>query len=168
MGYNVQFDVGKVSTMFNSFKLPDVFKDATFVDPMNIWKKVGNHKLVTAYKLFAGEDSNFNAHDALADVVATEKVYNGLLKTFELKHQQKDTVQEFGSLKNHYGKSKKIEPNDNHDFTFKYGKYQGKVLNTFRTDEEIDYLEFMVNKKDGSQSIKDVIKAYLDSRKKCK
>lgn len=84
VGYNFSFDLQilQAELQRNGFQ-PIQLHDKSIVDPLNIWRRLRPRKLTDTYKTFCGKDLP-DAHNAEADVRATDEVFQAMRKSFDL------------------------------------------------------------------------------------
>ena len=97
LGHNVKFDLNFLKHLFLDGGYQDFnnFIDRDFLDSKvfaNLLKRLGKYPnrstaLVSAYRHFTGKEP-VNAHNALADVLMTEEVFNKELEIFQNKKQE--------------------------------------------------------------------------------
>lgn len=94
-GFNSdQFDVPIVSAEFNRIGMVFIDWECNFLDVIKMYRHFYPNKLTDIYKRLFGVDFD-NAHDALSDVLATNKVLD---KVAELNFEESITVKEVDDL----------------------------------------------------------------------
>jgi len=94
-GFNSdKFDIPLLSAEFNRLGIVFIDWDCSFLDTMKAYRHFYPNTLVAIYERLFGEDFD-GAHDALNDVLATDKV---LERVIELNIQEDITVQELDDL----------------------------------------------------------------------
>jgi DNA polymerase III subunit epsilon len=84
IGYNlVAYDIHVLKYEFlrNGYDFDD---NISLVDVYLIWNKLEKKKLKNAYKRFIGEEME-NSHDAGADILATKKVLDAMMKSYNFR-----------------------------------------------------------------------------------
>ncbi|APZ82876.1 putative DNA polymerase III epsilon chain [Flavobacterium phage FL-1] len=94
-GFNSdRFDIPLLSTEFNRLGIVFIDWDCNFLDTMKIYRHFYPNTLVAIYERLFGEEFD-NAHDALNDVLATDRV---LEKVIELNFQEDVSVAQLDDL----------------------------------------------------------------------
>jgi len=94
-GFNSdKFDIPLLSAEFNRLGIVFIDWDCSFLDTMKAYRQFYPNTLVAIYERLFGEDFD-GAHDALNDVLATDRV---LEKVIELNFQEDITVKELDDL----------------------------------------------------------------------
>lgn len=84
VGYNLVFDIDMVSAEYERLGRPlPAWAKKTIIDPFRMWQQCEPRSLVHAHQRFVGHTFDA-AHSATADVAATGRVLNGMLRTFGL------------------------------------------------------------------------------------
>ena len=145
IGYNVEFDVRIIQAEFQRAKLkPLDLSKKLMVDPLNIWRKAEPRKLTDAFERFVGGKLN-NAHSASADVRATGKVLNGMLKEFKLEKKSWKDLSDFGGsrLSTWIGPTKHFQWKEG-KAVIGFGKHAGKTLTAIAQEQDGGYLKWML------------------------
>lgn len=130
-GFNSdKFDIPLLSAEFNRLGIVFIDWDCNFLDTMKAYRHFYPNTLVAIYERLFGEEFE-NAHDALNDVLATDKV---LEKVIELNFQEDVTVQELDDLlqgdRKRFDIAGKIYINSEGVHCWSFGKYIDKPIST--------------------------------------
>ncbi len=119
------------------------FKRRRFVDVQNIFHKMEQRTLVTAYKFYCGKNLE-EAHTAEADTRATYEVLKAQLDRYPELANDIDTLAEFSSQGECADYAGRILYNEKGEEVFGFGKYKGRsVAEVFA--EEPSYYAWMMN-----------------------
>lgn len=160
-GYNVTFDVDFMRAEMKRAGVNWAW-DGHIVDAYQIYKAKKGHTLTNAYQEFGGEDGSplpegttfENAHDAGADVSATEIVLRGQLLRFTNLPRTVEELSAFCFPKNKNAVDKQgkfVWIGD--EAAFNFGKWRGRTL---RDPAVRGYLKWMATTGDFSPEVKEI------------
>ena len=172
MGYNVKFDIAFLAAEMKRAGVHWSW-DGYIVDPLQIYRKHQPHSLERAYLEYGGgggkslhdtETRLEDAHDAGADVAATEAVLRGLVARYDVPQ----TVEELAEYCFPTPKDAIDRPDGSMNWKPKFawkggepcinfGKHAGLPIK----DVPHDYWNWMLNKDSFSESCKDVVRDAL-------
>lgn len=116
-----------------------------FIDVQNIFHKMEQRTLAAAYQFYCGAEMN-NAHNAMADIEATQEVFIAQLNKYDSLEKDIDFLSEFSRA----GKNElldfagRIAKNEKGEAMYNFGKHKGKTLaHVFH--EEPGYYGWMLN-----------------------
>lgn len=156
MGYNVKFDIAMMEAEFKRTGHTIDLLSKLVVDPYKMWLQKEPRKLTDATQYFLGEDLK-GAHEAEADVKATEKVFQAMVDKYGLQEATWDemaTVCEPNRAR-WVGATRHFEWDANGKVIFAFGKHAGK-----RAYHEKGYLDWML-KQDFPENVKTTIRKML-------
>lgn len=140
-GYNVNFDIGFLREEFERAGVPWNWKNF-IIDPMHIYRLKFGHNLTNAFKHYVNPNGFEGAHDAGADVWATEQVLMGQLS----QHQDLPRiVKDLAAFC--FPKDENAVDEDGKfiwvgkEIAINFGKHRGKMLRNL----ERNYLTWIVN-----------------------
>lgn len=153
IGYNLAFDIDMLQAEYDRLSRPPIdFSGKKIVDAFRLWQQFEPRSLQHAHKRFVG-DSFAAAHSASADVAATGRVLQGMLKDFGLAGQDWDSVAKVcdpegrlrASRSAWVGPSKHLQWNDDGQIVMTFGKHASVPLHVVaRTDD--GYLRWVIDK----------------------
>ena len=157
-GYNhLHFDVPLLAEEFARCELPFPDPNVRYVDVYRIFRRREQRTLSAAYKFFVGRTLE-NAHDALADVVATMEVFEAQMTRYADLPRDLDALhlycQDGCPAADVAGK---LIFNAQGELCFNFGKHRGQ-----RVADNPEYAHWML-KSDFSQSTKRVLRELLDA-----
>lgn len=82
-GYNVMFDLRMIAAEFKRCGITFDYSKTFIIDPFILWRKLESRDLTNAVARWCPEYEFTDAHDAAADIEATEKVLIAQLDKFE-------------------------------------------------------------------------------------
>lgn len=158
-GYNVAFDLNFLKAEMKRANIPFDWR-GHIVDPLIIYKLKRPHTLSNAFLEFGGHEGNptdipfDDAHDASADVTATEHVLRGQLLRYPTLPRTVDKLSEVCFPKNENA----IDPDGKfvwagNDPVFNFGKWRGKSLKDPSTRS---YLRWVADKGEFSSEVKTI------------
>jgi DNA polymerase-3 subunit epsilon len=116
-----------------------------FIDVQNIFHKMEQRTLAAAYQFYCGAEMS-NAHNAMADIEATQEVFIAQLNKYDSLEKDIDFLAEFSRA----GKNElldfagRIAKNEKGEAMYNFGKHKGKTLaQVFH--EEPGYYGWMLN-----------------------
>lgn len=170
VGYNVQFDVDFMRSMFSRHGLDDPFYGKPFLDPLRIWMHEQPRTLGAAYERFCGvvlED----AHEALADINATVEVLEAILNEFAVvptpTARAWHLAAPFDDLDATYFPEKRIQIGPTHHFKWDDGRVVFNFSQNYRDtalyELEHDGYKFCewLLKKDFPPHVKDIVREFF-------
>lgn len=84
VGYNLRFDIDMLQSEYLRLGQPPLdLSDKLIVDPFRLWQVCEPRSLMDAHRRFVGDEFDA-AHSAAADVAATGRVLEGMIKSFGL------------------------------------------------------------------------------------
>lgn len=121
--------------------------DALFLDGMVIFKKMEERTLTAALKFFCNEEM-VNAHEAMADVLASQKVLLAQTQRYpELQGKSVAEIAEFCKRINRVDLAGKFERKEDGRVYLTFGKHKGKkVAELLQTPEGISYYQWFKEK----------------------
>lgn len=156
VGYNLAFDIDMIQAEYERLSRPPIDfsgQDKLIVDAFRLWQQFEPRSLQHAHQKFVGE-SFAAAHSASADVAATARVLDGMLRTFGLAGQGWQEVAKAcdpdGRLKgpnrsSWVGPSKHLQWNEAGVIVMTFGKHAGVPLHIVaKTDA--GYLRWVIDK----------------------
>jgi len=159
MGYNVSFDIGFMKAEMKRAGV-DWGWQGFVIDPLHIYKMRQGHTLSNAYKHYCNPKGFEGAHDAGADVKATEEVLIGQFRHYP---DLPRTVKELSSFCFPHPENSVDEKGRfvwiNGKVAFNFGKFRGMLL---EDPECRGYLNWMINKGDFSDEVKEIAQDVLD------
>ena len=141
-GFNSnRFDVPMLMEEFARAEVPFDMTDRKTVDVWKIYQKMEPRNLTAALKYYCNEEME-GAHDALNDVRATIKVFDGQLEMYEGKSYDEgkgviledavkndiDSLSEFTNFKGQVDFSGRIVLDDKGVYVFNFGSHQNKSV----------------------------------------
>ena len=161
-GYNIgRFDVPLLMEEFARCGRRFSLQDRKIVDSMTIFHRMEPRNLAGALKFYCQEELT-NAHNAMADVLASAQVLNGQLHKYAA--QELNSVEVLAQLSQHEGQvdaGNRLKKDSKGEIIFNFGKYQGQsVLQVFRKDPS--YFQWIQDKA-FSIEVKDICRQIWDS-----
>ncbi len=147
VGYNVSFDLELLQSEFQRAGLPPIdLAKKLIVDPLRLWKEMEPRSLGDAHRRFAGTEFE-NAHSAEADIAATARVLNGMLKDFNLKDRSWEELADLcePERRNWIGPSRHFQWKEGVPI-IAFGKHAGTPLDELIVGPDAGYLEWMMGK----------------------
>lgn len=156
IGYNVNFDISMMEAEFSRAGSPIDLRSKIIIDPYKLWLQREPRKLTDAVLAFLARTLE-NAHEAEADVIATEDVFLAMQRKYGL---EKATWEELATAcepnrAKWVGATRHFEWDANGKVIFAFGKHAGK-----RAYHEKGYLEWML-KSDFPENVKATIRKML-------
>ncbi len=133
IGYNLAFDIDMIQAEYERIGRPAPdWSGKTIVDPFRLWQQFEPRSLQHAHQRFVG-DSFAAAHSASADVAATGRVLQGMLRNFGLDGRDWAAIavaaDPEGKLKQDrsswVGPSRHLQWNDDGQIVMTFGKHVG-------------------------------------------
>jgi len=136
IGYNSNdFDVVILAEEFARAGIVWPEPNQLFIDCFNIFRKKEGRGLGDALMFYCKEEM-FDAHNAAADIEATEKVLLGQLEMYsDLKEMSLEELATFSKYKDNYDLAGKFIKDPEGNVLFSFGKHTGKkAIDVFRDD----------------------------------
>jgi DNA polymerase-3 subunit epsilon len=163
-GYNSnRFDLPMLMEEFGRVGMEFSLKNRKTIDVQKIFYKMEPRTLTAALKFYCNEEME-NAHDALEDVRATVKVFEGQLNKYEdTLTRDLEVVHEFTNDKDMLDATQRLKYDAKGQVVFNFGKYQGKpVLEVFEKDK--NYYNWIMTKEFSIQ-VKQILKELVNHGK---
>ncbi len=147
VGYNVSFDIGMLQSEFQRAKIPLLdLTDKLIIDPFRLWQRMEPRTLQDAHRRFVGSEFE-EAHSANADIEATARVLQAMLKEFKLSGQSWEEVAD------HCEPERRKWIGTSHHMQWKegvpviaFGKHAGTPLHELAAGPDSGYLRWMMTK----------------------
>lgn len=142
-GYNVsQFDLPILQAEFVRVGVdPLDLSGVRIVDPLRIWRGREGHSLSRAVERFCGRE-HADAHDALADVVATADVLAGMMRVWpELGSLEALHAESVDPLAVDLAGKFRRSPDDPQEIVITFGKHRDRSVDEI----PVDYLQWLAN-----------------------
>lgn len=177
-GYNsTRFDIPMLIEEFGRVGMDFSIEDRNLIDVQQIFYKMEPRTLRAAYRFYCGEELN-NAHDALADVEATIKVFRGQLSKYagvNLTDDKGNIIEspvvpdakelyKFTHEQPIIDVTNRLKLNKDGEVVFNFGKYEGQVVAEVLAKDH-NYYHWMMEK-DFSQQVKQMIKKIYEENEK--
>ena len=179
-GYNSnRFDVPLLAEEFFRCGMDLDLDRRRLIDVQRIFYKMEPRTLKAAYQFYCNEEL-VDAHDALADVLATVKVLEGQLARYEnvpyldeegklVPQAVRKDVQALHDFTNDLktpDATQRLRYNEKKEMVFNFGKYNGKTLDEVWIKEPA-YFDWILNM-EFSYQVKKIIRGFRDERKSLK
>jgi DNA polymerase-3 subunit epsilon len=164
VGYNIAFDIDMLQAEFKRQQLPALpLANKTIVDAFRLWQRCEPRSLMDAHRRFVGDDFEA-AHSAAADVAATGRVLQGMLKQFALPEdwQKIATVCE-PERASWVGPSHHIRWQENGTAALSFGKHAGIPLSVLARSPDSGYLRWMLSQ-DFPEHVHDICRRALEAQ----
>lgn len=131
-GFNLKFDLDMIQSEMARADIPPIdLSTKHLVCALRLWHHVEPRTLVAAYQKFCGEPL-VNAHAATADVAATARVLESMLKTFSLADKSWAEIaaisDPFANRTTWIGPSMHIQWDERGTVIFGFGKHKGQQV----------------------------------------
>lgn len=136
-GYNSnKFDVPVLAEEFLRVDIDFDLSTKDCVDIQNIFHKMEQRTLVAAYKFYCSKDLT-NAHDAMADTVATWEVFEKQLEQYDNLQPNIDFLANFSrnSVHKNIDFAGRLAINENNEAIYNFGKHKGKTIKEISISE---------------------------------
>lgn len=146
VGYNLAFDIDMLQAELERCRMrPIDFSQKSIVDAFRLWQQCEPRSLQHAHQRFVG-DRFADAHSASADVAATGRVLEGMLRAFGLEGRPWRDIAEVcdPDRKAWFGPSRHLQWQDG-VVVVAFGKYAGTPLQMLATSER-GYLQWISDK----------------------
>lgn len=147
VGYNLSFDLDMLQAEYRRLRQPPLdMGDKTIVDPFRLWQQCEPRTLMDAHRRFAGGDFAA-AHSASADVAATGRVLEGMLRAFGLSSDWDEVARVCEpERKNWIGPSRHVQWNAEGAAVLGFGKHAGVPLHQLASGPNAGYLRWICDK----------------------
>ena len=165
-----RFDLVLMSEEFNRCGISFPEEGFKSIDVMTIYHEKEKRDLTTGVKFYTGEEF-VDAHNAMADVEATEKVLMGQLSMYEdLKDMDTDQLAEFSRKKDRVDLAGRLKRTEDNIIIFGFGKYyeNKKPVQTVFKEDHSYYNWLMSEKYDAPADTKRWFKKIFDHVNKVK
>ena len=136
-GYNSnKFDVPVLAEEFLRVDIDFDLSTKDCVDIQNIFHKMEQRTLVAAYKFYCSKEL-INAHDAMADTVATWEVFEKQLEQYDNLKPNIDFLADFSrnSVHKNIDFAGRLAINENNEAIYNFGKHKGKTIKEISISE---------------------------------
>lgn len=136
-GYNSnKFDIPVLAEEFLRVEIDFDLSNKKCVDIQNIFHKMEQRTLVAAYKFYCSKEL-INAHDAMADTVATWEVFEKQLEQYENLKPNVDFLSEFSRNSAHktIDFAGRLAVNEFNEAIYNFGKHKGKTIKQISISE---------------------------------
>ena len=136
-GYNSnKFDIPVLAEEFLRADIEFDLSTKDCVDIQNIFHKMEQRTLVAAYKFYCSKELT-NAHDAMADTVATWEVFEKQLEQYDNLKPNIDFLADFSrnSVHKNIDFSGRLAINENNEAIYNFGKHKGKTIKEISVSE---------------------------------
>ncbi len=147
IGYNVSFDLGMIQAEFQRVGLPPIdLSDKLIIDPYRLWQRMEPRSLQDAHRRFVGSEFD-ESHSADADVTATDRVLQAMLKEFGLADHSWEEVADLcePERRKWIGPSHHFQWNDGVPI-IAFGKHAETPLHDLAAGPDSSYLSWMRGK----------------------
>jgi DNA polymerase-3 subunit epsilon len=148
IGYNVAFDIDMLQSEFERLRRPGIdFSGKTIVDAFRLWQQCEPRSLQHAHKRFVG-DSFDAAHSASADVAATARVLEGMLRAFGLHDRDWTAIADVcdPTRASWVGPSRHLQWDADGAIIITFGKHSGAQLHVLACSKDSGYLAWVADK----------------------
>jgi DNA polymerase-3 subunit epsilon len=148
IGYNIAFDIDMLQSEFGRLGRPPIdFHGKTIVDAFRLWQQCEPRSLQHAHKRFVG-DSFAAAHSASADVAATARVLEGMLRAFGLHDRDWTAIADVcdPSRASWVGPSRHLQWDVEGSIVITFGKHKGAALHVLARGNDAGYLQWVADK----------------------
>ena len=136
-GYNSnKFDVPVLAEEFLRVDIDFDLSTKDCVDIQNIFHKMEQRTLVAAYKFYCSKELT-NAHDAMADTIATWEVFEKQLEQYDNLKPNIDFLADFSrnSIHKNIDFAGRLAINENNEAIYNFGKHKGKTIKEISVSE---------------------------------
>ena len=136
-GYNSnKFDIPVLAEEFLRADIEFDLSTKDCVDIQNIFHKMEQRTLVAAYKFYCSKELT-NAHDAMADTVATWEVFEKQLEQYDNLKPNIDFLADFSrnSVHKNIDFAGRLAINENNEVIYNFGKHKGKTIKEISVSE---------------------------------
>ncbi len=147
VGYNVSFDLDMLQAEFKRVSVPPLdLSNKLIIDPLRLWQRMEPRTLQDAHRRFVGSEFD-EAHSADADIAATARVLQAMLKEFKLSGQS------WEEIANLCEPERRKWIGTSHHMQWKggvpviaFGKHAGTPLHELAAGPDSSYLDWMMSK----------------------
>ena len=136
-GYNSnKFDIPVLAEEFLRADIEFDLSTKDCVDIQNIFHKMEQRTLVAAYKFYCSKELT-NAHDAMADTLATWEVFEKQLEQYDNLKPNIDFLADFSrnSVHKNIDFAGRLAINENNEAIYNFGKHKGKTIKEISVSE---------------------------------
>jgi len=148
IGYNLAFDIDMLQSEYARLRRPGIdFSGKTIVDAFRLWQQCEPRSLQHAHKRFVG-DSFAAAHSASADVAATARVLQGMLRAFGLDDRDWGAIAGVcdPQRSSWVGPSRHLQWDAQGTIVLTFGKHSGTPLHELARSKDSGYLAWIADK----------------------
>ena len=148
IGYNLAFDIDMLQSEYERLRRPGIdFFGKTIVDAFRLWQRCEPRSLQHAHKRFVG-DSFAAAHSASADVAATARVLQGMLRQFGLDDRDWGDIADVcdPSRASWVGPSRHLQWDGQGYIVLTFGKHTGTPVHALAASPDSGYLAWIADK----------------------
>jgi DNA polymerase-3 subunit epsilon len=164
IGYNLAFDIDMVQAEMERLGRPPIdFHGKTIVDPFRLWQQCEPRSLQHAHQRFVG-NGFAAAHSASADVAATGRVLQGMLRSFGLADRDWTAIATVcdPQRSSWVGPSRHLQwDTAGATIVFGFGKHQGTPVHALAASDA-GYLRWLLNKDDFPSHVLDICRRALE------
>ena len=165
VGYNLAFDIDMIQAEYTRINKPLLdFTTKKIVDAFRLWQQCEPRSLMHAHQRFVG--SQFEAaHSASADVAATGRVLEGMLRAFALEGQDWEQIATKCDP-NHAQRASWVGPSrhlrwENEVIVLGFGKHGGAPVHELAAGPDRSFLKWVIER-DFPVHVTEVCRAALD------
>jgi DNA polymerase-3 subunit epsilon len=148
VGYNLAFDIDMIQAEYERLRRPGIeFAGKQIVDAFRLWQQCEPRSLMHAHKRFVG-DAFAAAHSAEADVAATARVLQGMLRAFGLADQEWGAVAAVCDPQrpSWVGPSRHMQWDPQGAIVLSFGKHAGTPVHVLARGKDAGYLSWIADK----------------------
>ena len=148
VGYNLAFDIDMLQSEYERLRRTGLdFSGKTIVDAFRLWQQCEPRSLQHAHQRFVG-DSFAAAHSASADVAATARVLQGMLRAFGLDGRGWDAIASVcdASRPSWVGPSRHLQWDAQGTIVVAFGKHSGTPVHVLAAGKDSGYLAWIADK----------------------
>tara|TARA_B100001094_G_scaffold313891_1_gene352160 strand:+ start:119 stop:919 length:801 start_codon:yes stop_codon:yes gene_type:complete len=163
VAYNARFDLEMLQAELQRIGQPAIdLSHAAIVDPFRLWQRCEPRSLMDAHRRFVGQEFDA-AHSAAADVAATGRVLEGMVRDFTLGDKGWSGIADLidPDRGSRIGTSHHLKFNDSGDIEVGFGKHRGRLVVEMANGPDAGYLRWILNK-DFPAAVQEVCRQALD------
>jgi len=148
VGYNLAFDIEMIQSEYERLRRPLIeFGGKTIVDAFRLWQRCEPRSLQHAHQRFVG-DNFAAAHSASADVAATARVLEGMLRHFGLADRDWGAIAGVCEPQrpSWVGPSRHLQWDAQGMIAIAFGKHAGTPVHLLAASKDAGYLLWMTDK----------------------